>query len=182
MTKYIDTLETTRLILRPLLTSDFAAVHEWAKNPKNVRYMAWGPNTEEDTKKFLSSVKPGRDFAVVLKETNKVIGSCGIFPDKDTKNAELGLILHMNYWKKGYGTELAGELIRYGFEDLKLNRLFSPCATINYGSFRVMERNGMVREALNLKTFWARIDKVWINQAVYGIKRKDYLEKSLKTI
>ena len=44
-------LETERLILRPLTVNDFEAVHSWGSNPINTRYMAWGPNSEELTKK-----------------------------------------------------------------------------------------------------------------------------------
>ena len=84
-----NTLETERLILRPLTTADFDAVHSWGSNPANVRYMAWGPSSEEDTRAFLESAKAGRDFAVVLKETKKVIGSCGIYPNNEMDTAEL---------------------------------------------------------------------------------------------
>ena len=167
-------LETERLILRPLTPNDFEAAHSWAGNPANTRYMAWGPNTEEQTREWLKSAKFGRDFAVVLKETEKVIGSCGIFPDSDNDTGELGWILHIDYWKRGYGTELGGELIRYGFEILKLRRIFAPCAATNYGSYRVMERNGMRREALHIKAFWARVDKEWIDKLVYAILAEEY--------
>jgi len=136
--------------------------------------MGWGPSSEEDTKGFLLSTKPGSDFAVVLKQNNKIIGSCGIYPNKDCDTAELGWILHKDYWKHGYGTELGGELIRYGFEDLKLRRITAPCAAVNYGSCRVMERNGMRREALHIKAFWSRIEKKWIDEAVYAILAEEY--------
>lgn len=172
--KECSTLETERLILRPFTFDDFDAVHSWASNPANTRYMAWGPNTEEQTQEFLTVVKPGQDFAVVLKEINKVIGSCGIYPDTVNDTGVLGWILHMDYWKQGYGTELGRELIRHGFEKLKLRRIFAPCAAKNYGSARVMERNGMRREALHVKAFWARVDKEWIDEAVYAILAEEY--------
>jgi len=168
------TLETTRLILRLPTPNDFQAVQSWAGNPENVRYMGWGPNDEEQTRCFLASVKAGRDFVVVLKKSSKVIGSCGIYPDNDNDTAELGWILHMDYWKRGYGTEFCGELIRYGFETLKLRRLYAPCAAVNYGSYRVMERNGMRREALHVKAFWSRVDKEWFDKSVYAILAEEY--------
>ena len=171
---YIEQLNTERLILRPFTPSDFEAVHSWASNPANTRYMAWGPNSEEETKGFLGMVKPGKDFAVVMKDNNSVIGSCGIYPNDENDTAELGWILHMDYWKQGYGAELCGELIRYGFEDLKLRRITAPCAAVNYGSYRIMERNGMRREALHVKKFWARIDKEWIDEAIYAILADEY--------
>ena len=168
-------LETRRLLLRPLTLKDFETVQSWAGNPANVRYMAWGPNTEEETRGFLAShVTPGKDFAVVLKESGAVIGSCGIYPDDKMDTGGLGWILHMDYWKRGYGTEFAAELIRYGFEDLRLRRITAYCAAANYGSYRIMERSGMRREGLERKAFWARIDKEWIDQANYAILAEEY--------
>jgi RimJ/RimL family protein N-acetyltransferase len=125
----------------------------------------------------LESVKPDRDFAVVLKESGKVIGSCGVYPGGASDTGILGWILHIDHWKRGYGTELGGELIRYGFEDLGLRRLYAPCASVNYGSYRIMERNGMRREALRLKAFWARVDKEWIDEAEYAILAEEYFER-----
>ena len=168
------TLTTERLILRPLAMYDFEAVHSWASNPKNTRYMAWGPNNEDDTRGFLSVATDGKDFAVVLKGADKVIGSCGLYPDSGNDTAELGWILHIDYWKHGYGTELGGELIRYGFDDFKLRRIYAPCAAVNYGSFRVMERNGMRREAEHVKAFWARVDNEWVDQYEYAILADEY--------
>ena len=174
------TLETHRLILRPFKTDDFEAAHAWGSNPDNIRYMTWGPNNAEQTKAFLGQAKPGGDFAVVLKETNVVIGSCGIYPNVDYYIANVGWILHKDHWKHGYGTELCGELIRYGFEDLKLGRIQAPCAAVNYGSYRIMERNGMRREALCRKAFWARVDKEWIDEAWYAILAEDYIPNTVR--
>ena len=171
---YKNILETKRLILRPLTSDDFEAVHSWASNPENTRLMKWGPNTPDQTRDFLTKVQPGKDFAAVLKTSNAVIGSCGIYPNSANDTGELGWILHKDYWKEGYGTEFGGELIRYGFEDLKLRRIFAECAAINYGSSRVMERNGMRREALYVKAFWARVDKEWIDAAGYAILAEEY--------
>ena len=177
MVEFKPTLETTRLILRPLSINDFDAVHSWAGNPANTRYMAWGPNSEEETLAFLNAAKQGKDFAVELKESGNVIGSCGIYPNEVLYMADVGWILHTDYHKHGYGTELGKELIRYGFEDLKLGRIQAPCAAVNYGSYRVMERIGMKCEAKHRKAFWARVDKEWIDELWYAILAEDYFAK-----
>lgn len=174
MNNHKATLETERLILRLPTPEDFKAFHSWGSNPENTRYMGWGPNDEEQTRAFLAGVKAGRDFAVVLKGTGVAIGSCGIYPDVANHMGNIGWILHMDYWQRGYGTELGGELIRYGFEDLKLDRIQAMCAAVNYGSYRIMERNGMYREALHRKAFWARVDKEWIDEAWYAILAENY--------
>ena len=95
--EYKEILETSRLTLRPLTFDDFEAVHSWANNPENIRYMAWGPNNKEQTRAFLADTKRGRDFAVVLNETGKVIGSCGIYPNDAGYMGDVGWILHKDY-------------------------------------------------------------------------------------
>jgi len=172
-------LHTPRLVLRPLIPADLDDVHSWAGNPSNTRYMSWGPNTFEETRAFLSSARVGFDFAVLLRGEDRVIGSCGIYPDKENDTGELGWILHMDHWQLGYGTELCGELIRYGFVDLKLRRICAPCAADNYGSYRVMERNGMRREALRVKAFWARVDMEWIDELEYAILAEEFFSEAV---
>ena len=174
-----ETLETKSLLLRAFTKEDVEAVHSWASNPENCRYMAWGPNTREMTVEFVTKMTtPGKDFAVVWKTTGEVIGSCGIYPDEEYDTAiEIGWILHKNHWQKGYGSELAGELIRYGFEDLKLRRILSNCAAANYGSYRIMERNGMRREAYQKKAFWARVDQEWVDKVDYAILAEEWFAK-----
>ena len=170
--KYQEILHTKRLTLRPFKQEDWVAIHSWASNPENVRYMAWGPNSEDETKAFIPMTKPCKDFIIQLDD--KVIGSCGIYPDEANDTAVLGWIIHMDYHRQGYGSEICGELIRYGFEDLKLRRLTAPCAAVNYGSYRIMERSGMRREGLHVKKFWARVDKEWVDEAVYAILAEEY--------
>jgi len=170
-------LETKRLILQQFTPEDFDAVHSWASNPNNVRLMLWGPNTKEETKDFINNTKPGKDFAVVLKADGNVIGSCGIYPNAANDTAEIGWILHIDHWKKGFGTELGGKLIRYGFEDMKLRRIIAESAACNYGSRRIMERNGMRHEATYIKSRWARIDKEWIDGVGYAILAEEYFNR-----
>ena len=177
------TLTTNRLILRPFTPDDVGVMWSWVSNPANTRYMGWNTHTDEaQTRGFIDALikraenEPRRDydFAVVLKETGAVIGSGGIYVDGAGEQAELGWILHLDHHKKGYGTEFAAELIRFGFEELKLHRIFAPCAAVNYGSYRVMERNGMRREATHVKAFWARVDKEWIDLAEYAILAEEW--------
>jgi RimJ/RimL family protein N-acetyltransferase len=169
-------LETARLTLRTLTVDDAEAMDTWASNPQNVRWMSWGPNTLEDSLAFLETVKPDdSNFAVIIEDTGKVIGSAGMFVDAERNEAELGWILHTDHWKQGYGSEIGAELIRHGFEDLHLRRLYAPCAAVNYGSYRVMERNGMRREAHNVKAFWSRVDEEWIDMYVYAILAEEYV-------
>lgn len=79
--RILVTIPTERLVLRNLESKDLSAVHEYSSDPEGVRYMDWGPNTDEDDKKFLERAlgarkeNPRRNFtlAIVLKDTNRLI-------------------------------------------------------------------------------------------------------------
>ena len=111
------------------------------------------------------------DFAVTLKSTGQLIGACGIYMDNAGEQANLGWILHKNYWKQGYTTEAAKALIAFGFNELKLHRISASCHTLNYGSYRVMEKCGMRREAHFIKNRRGRegIDDEWLDEYIYAI-------------
>lgn len=65
-------LETQRLILRDFVESDWPAVYRYASDREVVRYLTFGPNNEEETKKFLQreialqGEKPRRHFALAV--------------------------------------------------------------------------------------------------------------------
>jgi len=177
-------LTTERLILRPFEESDFNAVHSYAGNYNNLIYTIWGPNTEEDTKAFLQQAKKSSvmspcsnyQFAVTLKHNGLLIGGCGISLNNNLPEAEIGWVLNLNYHKQGYGAELGHELIRFGFEDLKLHRILAYCNALNYGSYRIMERNGMRREGHYQKCRLGRpcdSDK-WYEEFQYAILDEEW--------
>ena len=180
------TLETPRLLLRDICEVDFDAIHSMGSNIDNVKYMAWGPNNEEQTREYIANnikdqqaePRVNYDFAVVLKSTGQLIGTGGFSLEKDWHRREfidgsLGWILHMNHWKQGYGTEFAAELIRFGFEAHGLHRMHTNCDAENYGSYRVMERSGMRREAVLKEAILGR-DGKWHDQYLYAILRGEW--------
>ncbi len=179
-------LQTNRLILREFKEEDFLYVHAYASDLENVKYMNWGPNTEEDTKNFIKECikekyKTPRlkyDFAIVLKETNKVIGGCGIYLNEDeyTDEGMLGWILNKKYWKQGYMTEAVHELIRFAFVTLDLHRIYAYCYRHNYASYRVMEKNNMIKEAQFRKRRRIRNDNkiIWDDELHYAILEEEW--------
>jgi RimJ/RimL family protein N-acetyltransferase len=180
----MTTLETARTILRPLTTGDCAAVQRWASVPENVTYMPWGPNTDTDTLAYLEACEkswtenPVRryEFGIVLKASGELIGSCGTYLNNDLSEAELGWILRRDHWKRGIMTETAGELIRFCFEALRLHRVFATSKADNAGSWTVMERNNMRREAHYIKARRLRNvePETWVDSYEYAILEEEY--------
>jgi RimJ/RimL family protein N-acetyltransferase len=179
---FVEVIRTVRLVLRDFEEMDWRSVHEYASDEEVVRYMPWGPNTVEDSKNFTKASirsqqqEPRRNYslAVVLKSQNRLIGGCGIYvSNPDEREGYIGYILNRNYWGQGYATEAAKALIEFGFEHLKLHRIYATCDPTNKASARVLEKAGMqleghIREYRWVKGKWrdslqyAIIDREWI--------------------
>jgi RimJ/RimL family protein N-acetyltransferase len=169
-------LQTKRLILRPFAESDFTAVHSYADRVENLTYMTWGPNSEDETRAYIKRVMHlDFYFAVTLRESGQLIGACEIHPDCGV----LGWILHRDYWNQGYGTETAGELLRFGFDDLGLHRIMAHCDAENTGSYKIMEKIGMRREGCFHDTRPANklSDRKYGDEYQYAILRDEWETK-----
>lgn len=178
----MKTLETERLILRQFTPEDFDAVHSYASCEENTVYMVWGPNTAEQTKQFINmAIKEAEkepctnyQYAAILKETEKLIGACNLAISGD--EAETGWILHRDYWKHGYGTEMGKAMLDLGFGTHSLHRIIARCDAENYGSYRVMEKIGMRREGLFIEGRAAHkaSDKAYSDELLYAILKEEW--------
>ena len=144
-----------RLTLREFVDADTAAVHAYAADPTVTRFMAWGPNTAEDTRAFVGNAiatsqahpRTNFDLAVVHTATKELIGGAALqLTDSDLLHGEIGYILHRDHWSQGYGTEVAKALLEFGFQDLGLQRVTATCDPDNIGSARVLEKSGLQYE------------------------------------
>ena len=179
----METLETSRLVLRPFTTDDFEAVQAYAGDLDNVKFMEWGPNEPAHTRTFIQMAidkagdVPCRDYqyAVVLKESGGVIGGCSLTRG-GRSDASLGWILHKSHWKKGYGTELGKRLLVLAFDGLGLHRVTARCHADNYGSYRVMERIGLRREGLFIESEPPNklTNEKYGNEYMYGILKQEW--------
>jgi ribosomal-protein-alanine N-acetyltransferase len=161
-------LRTPRLVLREFEEGDWCEVYEYARLGKTVRYMPWGPNTAAQTKAFVrqsiagQKQKPRVSFslAVVLRSEDRVIGGCGMrIKDREQAEADMGYCLHPDEWGKGYGTELAKALLKFGFRKLKMHRIWATCDVHNLRSAKVlkkigMKKEGVLREHLKMRGRW----------------------------
>ncbi|MDQ2985154.1 MAG: GNAT family N-acetyltransferase [Armatimonadota bacterium] len=171
----IPTLKTKRLTLRPWRTSDAEAVFAYASDPETTRYMVFDTHTSiADSREFLSRAPTSEEygFAVTVDDDDIAVGGCGIRPTPQHRKAEVGYILHKSIWGNGYATELTRELIRHGFEDLNLGRIYARTDERNIGSVRVMEKAGMTYEGVLREDMVLRGEPC--NHLMYSILRSEY--------
>ncbi len=145
-------LETKRLILRKWTESDAESLFEYAKNPDVGPIAGWPPHkSKEESLSVIQNVLNGKEcYAICEKGNNKAIGSIELklngytdMTDRDDE-CELGYWLGKPFWGKGYMPEAAKELLRHGFEELKMNKIWCGYYDGNLKSKRVQEKVGFV--------------------------------------
>ncbi|MBD2677954.1 GNAT family N-acetyltransferase [Nostoc paludosum FACHB-159] len=174
-------LETNRLLMRDFVDADWQAVFVYQSNPLYLLYSHWTHPTENDVCEFVQMFinqqkeKPRTKFqlAVVLKKENRLIGNCGIrVNDSELREANIGYELNPLYWGQGYATEAAQAILKFGFTELKMHRIWSWCVAENIASSRVLEKIGMCREGhLQEKGL---IKGRWHDNFIYAIHENDW--------
>ncbi|WP_331463513.1 GNAT family N-acetyltransferase [Blautia liquoris] len=143
-------LETQRLILRPWEESDAEELYRYAQDDRIGPSCGWQVHTSMDNsheiiRDVLSSVG---NYAIVLKETNLVVGSIGLMIGENSNlgvsdtEAEIGYWIGVPYWGQGLIPEAVCELMRYAFEELGLKKLWCGYYEGNTKSKRVQEKCG----------------------------------------
>ncbi|MGG5342782.1 GNAT family N-acetyltransferase [Enterococcus sp. AZ192] len=139
-------LETERLILRPVTLDDAIEMYEYASDEETVTYVFPIHQSLKDTKKSIANYfvcAPLGKYGIALKETGRFIGTIDLRVEEKHNNGEIGYTLNKKFWGKGYVPEAANELLRLGFEELKLIRICAVHDIDNPKSGRVMEKIGM---------------------------------------
>ena len=147
-------LQTARLTLRPYALSDIAALvpligaREVAATTLRIPH----PYTEDYAREFIAGSQAdlasgnGLRLGIIIHETGALCGGIGLRIDADHCRAELGYWIGIPYWGNGYATEAAIAVVRYGFETLKLHRIFASHTTNNPASGRILQKIGMQYE------------------------------------
>ena len=166
-------ITTPRLRLRDFVTEDWPAVHGYSSDTDVVRFMFWGPRTEEESRGFIDRMLASQkerprvtwELAVERLADGAVIGSCDL--TLEDEEGDLGFVLAKSAWGQGIATELGRALVSVGFSVMGLRRIFATCDHQNVASRRVLEKLGMKceREIINHRFAKGR----WWNSLEFAI-------------
>jgi len=108
-------------------------------------------------------------WAVVLISVDTVIGLVGFHGwDRYHRRAEAGYGIARDYWGQGIASEALRAILRFGFEDMNLNRVFARTIADNLESVRLLERLGFQREGTQRAHSWED-DGTFHDSAIYGL-------------
>ncbi|RFB13565.1 N-acetyltransferase [Bacillus sp. HNG] len=149
-------LETERLRIREIVHSDAQGIFDCFSNHDVTRYYGQDPITElKQAEQFVEFFeksyieKRGIRWGIELKEREGLIGTIGFNAwSPKHKRAEIGYELHPQYWRKGYISEAASEVIRYGFNELGLTRIGAVVFLENEASNDLLKKLGFEKEGV----------------------------------
>jgi ribosomal-protein-alanine N-acetyltransferase len=175
-------VRTQRLLLREFREADVDDVHAYATDPEVSRFMAWGPNTPDQTRDFMErkaaeQAEWPRDAVNLAMEhlaDGRVIGSIRLqVADHEHRTADLGYSLHRRYWRQGYGSEAAAALVDLAFVTLGMHRVCATCDVRNAGSYGIMEKLGMRREGCLRQN--VLVKGAWRDTYLYAILAEEWI-------
>jgi RimJ/RimL family protein N-acetyltransferase len=147
-------LQTERLVLNQLALSDTEKVVQLAGNEKIARYTLNIPHPyhEQDAESWIQAshqyFQEGTQytFAIRKAESPVLVGAIGLILIPKHQRAEVGYWMGEPYWNKGYISEALSAVLRFGFTELKLNKINATHLLSNPASGKVMIKNGMIYE------------------------------------
>ncbi len=175
------TLETERLILRRFTESDAeAAFKNWTSSDAVTKFLRWETYRDISVMRDYINFQLEKykktdtyDWAIVLKELGEPIGSMGAVAfNERARSVEIGYCIGEKWWRRGYTSEALSAVIRFFFEEVGVNRVYSEHDPRNPNSGRVMEKCGMKYEGTLRQ---ADFNNAGIcDTCVYGILAEEY--------
>lgn len=156
-------LYSKRCIFRRMGPEDYDLMRTLETDPDVVLFTSLrNPQSEDETRARLKRTlelpekhEPLGIWVVLSIEDNSLVGWAMLLR-RDRELPELGYMLASNKWRQGYGTEIAGRIVEYGFNELKVPGIVALTDLDNFGSIRVLEKlNFKLTEVIT------QFDKVW---------------------
>ncbi len=183
--KDIPVIETERLVLRRMLKTDADDMYDYAKRGDTTRFLTWNPHPDRKfSYQYLvylqQKYRQGDffDWAVVLRDTGKMIGTCGFTRfDFGNDSAEVGYVINPDFRGNGYAPEALRRIIRFGFDYLDLHRIEAKYMEQNSASRRVMEKCGMSFEGVRRESLYVKGG--FVSVGICSIIRSEFNQRRL---
>ena len=172
-------LETER-ILQPFKKEDAFRIRDLA-NDKELANILGLPHpyelkyAEDWIATQPEQIKEGVEYplTITLKELDEIVGTITIRIDKSNNKGELGYWIGKHYWGNGFATEAVNNIIEFGFNQLKLNKIWASVLTRNISSKIVLEKVGLQKEGTLRKNRLLHSEYEDID--VYGILYTEFI-------
>ena len=176
-------LTTARLRLREQEPGDAEDANVYESDPDSVRFQNFDVMTLDDSREYIRTAiaraneipRSTYDLAIVPTESGgaRMIGRAGLqITNRELKEAMLWYVVSPTMRNRGFATEACARLLRFGFEELGLHRIFADIDPLNVPSRRLCEKLAMRKEAHFVENVFLK--NRWCDTAIYAILDREY--------
>jgi RimJ/RimL family protein N-acetyltransferase len=188
-----QTLQTERITLVPLADEHLEWEVELDSDPEVMRYLSGRASTREEIEAgharrlAVAEKMDGLGFWVGLVD-DEFVGCWTLQPahgpdqPNDPDVADLGYRLLRRHWRRGLASEGARKLVRYGFDDVGLDRIIAQTMTVNVGSRTVMERIGLTYVRTYPTSTTAPLEGIEEGEVEYEMTREQWEHRGTGTV
>ncbi len=183
--EFMPKFETERLYMRLLVSQDASSLFALRSNLHAMQYLdrpiAKSVHDAEEMIAMLhksGSEKSAFQWGVFLKTTSDMIGSIGFYRiDAGNFKTELGYMFFPVFWRQGFATEAAKELLRFGFESIGFHRIEADINPNNEASMLLCEKLGFSKEAHLRQNFY--FEGRFTDTVIMGMLKSDWIKPEL---
>ncbi|MFS0782567.1 GNAT family N-acetyltransferase [Bacillus sp. 1P06AnD] len=169
-------MEGERIILRPVSLDDAEDMFEYTSDEETTRFIYGQHKDLNEAKSLIANYfvkEPIGKYAIMLKDSNKMIGAIEFRVHESNKSGELGYTLNRHFWGKGYMTEAGNLILELAFHVLGLERVFAEYDVRNVASGKVLSRLGMKYEGILRRSRMVKGELT--DSAHYSILKEEYV-------
>ncbi len=185
------TIETDRLILRPLEPSDYEAWYAGFANrlPQQSQYDEGQICLEDYDRDWFVDLCDRHQtqalsdyvyiFGVFSKQTSQHLGFVDLstIQREEKQWANLGYSIHNQYWRQGFGKESVQALLRAGFETLGYHRIEAAINLDNHFSIALAQSVGLAKECIRREFYYE--NGQWVDHVIYVALASDFKDASV---
>jgi ribosomal-protein-alanine N-acetyltransferase len=147
-----DTMETTRLVLRPVGMADAGEIFRaYGQDAEVTRFLTWRPHRSvAETEAYVTACSRAtreRTYAIVGRAAGDVLGAFALRQEVGHR-VEFGYVLARRAWGRGLMTEALAGAVEWALRQTAIWRIGGVCDVENLASARVMEKAGLAREGV----------------------------------
>jgi ribosomal-protein-alanine N-acetyltransferase len=174
------TLTTERLILREVVATDAEDLLVFRGDPEVQQYNLVPIRSAAEARRLVKTMQAwystgyAIQWGITLRDEHRVLGLCGLHEwNRTHRRASVGYDLARSHWGQGIATEAMRAVLRFGFEELDLNRVEALTIAENARSIRLLERLGFQREGVR-RDLWLEADGSFRSSAIYSLLRSEH--------
>lgn len=174
------TVTTARLILREVVAEDADDLLVFRGDPEVQKFNLMPMKDTREARGLIRTMQAwyvsryAIQWGITLRGEDRVLGLCGLHDwNRKHRRASVGYDLARSRWGQGIATEAVRAVLRYGFEQWRLNRIEAITIADNARSIRLLERLGFQLEGVR-RDYWLEADGCYYGSAVYALLRSGY--------